>query len=249
MLSRNQFKQVQIARGLSMNEIIARTGIPAQAFVVLMNDTERDPSKLISAQTFETLEQVLGLKAGMSGLRDTGVIEWRVPAKSADRQAWLQAVESIRADMMGDQIGITVMSKQGTMFSKQVSAVFLFDADSRVKIVITHADRNTQRAILRIFGAHDPRMVNVEPAEYDLTCNLVANSVYRTQQFMIVLGGRQVRYTWSDVQAAAKEFNFTTDDLIEMMVRTVDEARNRAAVVDPAPAAVDIPVLRVAVAG
>lgn len=243
MLTRIQFRCVQTARGLTVEEIIAKTGIPAQAFMVLLNESsvERDPSKLISQQTFGTLEQVLGLKAGMNGLRNQGIIEWRVPQNRAGRQNWAAAVGNIRADLMGDDIRVAVMAKKRSLFGKYESAVFIHDVEANVKIVATRVDRSTERKIMAIFGEHEPRTVTVSPSEYELTCQLVANSVLRTHQFMIVVGGNTVRYTWADVEAAAKEFNFRTDDLIELMVDAVD-SRNRKATEDAIETA-GIPVL------
>jgi len=235
MISRKQFRHVQIARGLTVKEIIARTGIPAQSFMVLMDDAERDPSKLISDQTFKILEHVLGFEAGMNGLQRTNVIEWRVPAKADARAKWLSAVGNIRADLLGDHVEVAVMARKTRLLGRKEFALFIFDPDSRVKVVVTHADSGIQRALLKLFCVPEPLVVTVDESEYELTCNLVANSVYRPQQFMVVLGGKVARYTWNDVQAAAKEFNFTPDELIDLIVCAVDESRK---VTDPASSVV-----------
>lgn len=225
MLSRKQFTLVQTARGLSPEEIVARSGIPPQSFVVLMESDSRDgrdPSKLISESTFRRLAMVLSLDPGMTGLRNNSVIEWRVNTKR--RAEWQEAVEQLRTDLFSSSIEMTVVNLAGGgLFRKKESIVLIYDHETQVKLAVTKANPKVARFLKTAFGIEKPRMISMEEKEFIFTAKLIEHGVYRSNQFFIVLGGRAVRYTWADVQAAAKEFNFTTDSLIDLMVKTVSE--------------------------
>ena len=130
--------------------------------------------------------------------------------------------------------------------------IFLHDLDTDVKLAITHADMRTARFIKSLFGVENARAITMDVTEFDFTLRLIENGVYRSNQFYIILGGRRVRYTWGEVQAAAKEFNFTTDELIDLMVVKVHEriaSDECAPVVDEVPPSVEeTPSLRIVVA-
>lgn len=253
MLSRKQFGLVQIVRGLSTEEIIAKSGIPPQSFMVLMESDGRDgrdPSKLISESTFCRLAITIGLEPGMSGLRNNGVIQWRLNPKGRDK--WNDAARQLRQDLFSNQIEIAVITRPAPFYQRKQTMVFLHDLVSDVKLAITHGDTRTAKFVKDLFGVEDARTVAMEAGEFDFTLRLIDNGVYRSNQFHIVLGGRKVRYTWGDVQAAAKEFNFTTDELIELMVAEVQARLRRSEPVaenEVAPPSVEErPALRVAAA-
>ena len=249
MLSRKQFGLVQVARGLSTEETIARSGIPAQSFMVLMESDGRDgrdPSKLISQSTFTKLGQTLGLASAMDGLCRNNVIEWQVNAKQ--RRAWEAVVHQLRQDLFSDEFEMTVINRSAPFYTyakKKTSMVFLHDLNNDVKLAITEVDSRAIRFLSVIFQTKEVREVSMSAKEFDLTKKLISNGVYRVNQFHIVLGGRKVRYTWEDVQAAAKEFNFTTDELIDMMVRQ-RQAPQQTEEAASSPEAQSRPMLRVA---
>lgn len=252
MLSRKQFGLVQIARGLTTDEIIAKSGIPPQSFMVLMESDGRDgrdPSKLISESTFCRLALTLGLEPGMEGLRSNSVIEWRVNPKQ--REKWQEAVRALRQDLFSEQFEMTLITRPSSLFGKKSVLVFLHDLDTDVKLAITHGDMKTARFIKGLFAIENHRTVALDAKEFDFTLKLIENGVYRSNQFHIVLGGRKVRYTWGEVQAAAKEFNFTTDELIELMVSKVHQRIHGdapAVAAEPeVPSVEERPALRVAV--
>lgn len=254
MLSRKQFSLVQVARGLTTEEIVAKSGIPPQSFIVLMESDGtdgRDPSKLISESTFCRLAMTLGLESGMAGLRTNGVIEWRLNPK--ERNKWESAARTLRQDLFSSQIEMAVLNRPAPFYAKKSTITFLHDLDSDVKLAVTHGDLKTARFLKGLFGVESPRSVPMSAHEFDFTLRLIENGVYRSNQFHIVLGGRKVRYTWGDVQAAAKEFNFTTDELIDLMVESVHQRlQGEAAVVpvEPEVPSVEVtPTLRLASAG
>lgn len=228
-LSREQFQQVQIARGLTTDEIIAKSGIPAQSFMVLMESDGRDgrdPSMLISNSTFSRLAQILGLEPDMSGLRSNCVIEWRTNPKT--RAQWEESVSVLRKDLFSaNDIEIAVLVRPAPLLKKKSMIIFLHDLQSGVKVAVTNADKHTVRFVQSTFGCTANKVQEMEPKEFDLTCRLIENNVYRSNQFLIVLGGRKVKYSWVDVQAAAKEFNYTTDQLIELMVSRIYQEQEK----------------------
>lgn len=255
MLSRKQFAAVQIARGLTTEEIIARCGIPAQSFMVLMEEqpTGRDAAKLISHTTFIRLADVLGLEPNMAFLRTGGVVEWRVPAKN-EKGAWRNAVAQLREELFsdGESIEIAVVSRVRGWFSRGgQSMVFVHSPAPQpgrdIKLAVTGADPKTVQFLLELFGPGCVRKVTLDSGEFDITGKLISNGVYRATQFLIVLGGSSVKYTWADVQASAKEFNFTTDALIELMVDAVRRRNTEQANEISQDSSVDSrPALRVA---
>lgn len=252
MLSRKQFSSVQIARGMTTEEIIAKSGIPPQSFMVLMDSDGkdgRDPAKLISESTFRRLALVLGLEPGMSGLRTSGVIEWRVNQKQ--RSTWQAAVTQLRNELFGDRVEMTVINNAHKWYSpRRDSMVFIHslgdDQENDIKLAVTGADAKIVRFLTGLFGVEAPRKVEMDTKEFLFTAKLIENGVYRANQFFIVLGGRAVRYTWADVQAAAKEFNFTTDALIELMVATLKVRAEPSAETPPEASVEERPTLRVA---
>lgn len=254
MLSRKQFGLVQTARGLTTDEIITRSGIPPQSFMVLMESDGRDgrdPSKLISESTFCRLAMTLGLEPGMAGLRTNSVIEWRVNPKQ--RVNWQEAVRLLRQDLFSEHFEMAVITHPSPFYSRKSVMIFLHDLDTDVKLVVTHGNMKTARFLKGLFAVESYRTVPMETKEFDFTLKLIENGVYRSNQFHIVLGGRKVRYTWGEVQAAAKEFNFTTDELIELMVSSVHQriqSDSAISLVEPEVTSVEErPVLRIATGG
>lgn len=247
MLSRRQFGLIQIARGLSTEETIVRSGIPAQSFIVLMESDGkdgRDPSKLISEVTFIRLARTLGLEPGMAGLCAKSVVEWRLNQKN--RRSWDAAVHQLRKDLFSDSFEMAVVNRVAPFYSykRMRQMVFLHDLDTNVKLVITGVDSKAIRFLKHIFAIESAKSVMMDAQEFDLTAKLIENGVYRSNQFHIVLGGRKVRYTWPDVHAAAKEFGFTTDDLIDLMVTQIRQRHQPSA--PQAVSGEERPALRVA---
>lgn len=249
MLTRRQFGLVQVARGLSTEETVVRSGIPAQSFMVLMESDGkdgRDPSKLISESTFIRLARTLGLEPGMSGLCTKNIVEWKVNHKN--RRSWEAAVHQLRRDLFSDSFEMAIITRTVPFYTlpKKARMIFLHDLETDVKLAITGVDDRDIRFVQTIFAIESARAVTLDAHEFTLTAKLIENGVYRPNQFHIVLGGRKVRYIWADVQAAAKEFGFTTDDLIDLMISQVRQHHQPSA----SPVASDEhPPLRVVGAG
>lgn len=221
MLTKKQFQLVQVARGLPFDELVQRIGIPASSLMSLFGANEKDakdPNKLISQSTFERLMALLGVNLSMDGLHSSAVILWQCPAKAAQRKAWMAAVAELRKGLFSDDIELALLSEKRGMFRRTEKMVFLRDVARNVRIVLTGLSGRDLDAVAETFNDDYRRTELISPADFSFTKTLIGNNVYRATQFDAILGGKAFKYTWTDVQAAAKEFNFNPDNLIDLMV-------------------------------
>jgi hypothetical protein len=234
MLTRKNFRFVQVVRGLSIEEIIHKTGISAQAFMAMLDERSagKDPSKLISGGTFQRLSEVMGLRADMSGMRLRVVNEWRFTPKK--RKQWFEAVTGLSApttqgnSFFGENIELAVIARESSFLGRKGSIVLLHDIDRQVRIAITQVDAKAIRMLSTHFGAKNVRQTMLAPRDFEFTCRLLENGVYRPSQFDNCMGDKSGRYSWDDVLVASKEFGFKPEELINMMVDMV-RARTAAA--------------------
>lgn len=229
MLSRKQLHLIQIVRGLSVAEIIQRTGIPAQSLMAFIGGSDaegKDPSKLMSQTTYERVLALLGINQRFSGFRQNAVIEWRYSKAGAKGSpSWTDAMKRLRKELFsGDVELVEVKKKKSGIFPKDECMLFLRDNQEGIHLVITRADKQVRKLVQDTFGVEVIKSQTLTAQDFAITSELVSNSVYRVTQFNIIVGGKAVKYTWDEVMAAAKEFNFTTDDLIQLIVEKVHAA-------------------------
>lgn len=227
MLTRKQLQHMQTLRGLPIEEILQRTGIPNQSLMALISGSDKDakdPSKLMSQVTLERVLALLGVDRHLSGLRASMVNEWRVTDKTAKGfPTWKESFIAVRKELMSGNIHLAEIKKKTGLFGSREKLLLVFDEGTDVRIVITGANRKMISFLEIAFDTTAQRTEVQSPTDFELTKKLIQNGVYRSSQFNIIMGGKSARYNWSDVQSAAKEFNFHTDDLINMMVDRVKQ--------------------------
>lgn len=221
MLTRKQFQLIRVASGLSFDEIVQKTGIPATSLMVLFGATEKeakDPNKLIAQSTFEKVMSVLGVNTEMDALRAGVVVVWQYPLKAKLQGTWESAVAELRKSIFSDNIEIAEITGKGSLFSRKSKMLLLRDVETDVRIVITDTTKKLLGSVEGIFGVSSRSTETQNKMDFEFTTQIIKNGVYRLNQFDAVLGGKSFKYSWTDVQAAAKEFNFNPDDLINLMV-------------------------------
>jgi hypothetical protein len=229
VLTRKQLRMIQIARGLSMDAIVQKSGIPMQSLVALIGGSEKegkDPKKLISQATYEKVLSIVGIGQDFEGLRTGVVIEWTHGAQRSGRgeTSWVEAIKTLRKELFSEEIELAEIRKTTPFYRKGESLLLLHDAISGVRIVFSDCSASSRRFLESTFDARVKNLDVQTAVEFGFTKELIRNGVYRCTQFNIALGGNTIKYNWADVQAAAREFNFHTDDLINMMVETVQRS-------------------------
>lgn len=223
MLTRKQFRQIQRVRGLSAAEIINRTGIPPQSLMALMEGSDKDakdPQKMISTGTFQRLVDLLGIQAEFEGLRCRSVIEWPFDNRTRKGElSWKSSFSALAAELLSDDIELAEVRKANKgWFDRTTSLIYIRDVQNDVRIVVSNVTKAARQFIESALALKIDRIEEQQKIDFIITGKLIQNDVYRTRQFDIVVEGRHVRYTWGDVQAAAKEFNFEPEMLIDMML-------------------------------
>lgn len=233
MLTKKLFQQVLSARGLTAEQIVQRTGIPAESLDVLIGREEqegRDPGKLISQATFEKVLALLGIASDNSGLRAAGVLVWAYNAKAPKRQRaqWCEAVSNVREALMSDDIAIAELTTKNGFFAKKQYLMLVHDVQNNVFIGVVGLDKDARASLLRITGASVERSEALSEKEFVLHRKLMENGVYRRNYFTEMMVGRARTYGWTDVQAAAKEFHFSPEAIIDLMLAEVRRKEEEA---------------------
>lgn len=225
-LSRQQLSNLQIARGIPASEIQQRTGMPRASYEAMFNsDTaeEKELAKLVSRTTFERLTALLGISSDFKGLRSSGVLEWR--AEGTDKKTatrWTEAVAALLKERFTDKLMLTQISVRSTggafaFFRKQEQMVLIYDRVLGLRIAITRAPADLLGQIEKMAGITCQRRKELSQREFNDTREMIRHEVLRSVQFDSMTGIVAPTYTWLDVQAAAREFGFHTDDLVNMM--------------------------------
>jgi len=222
MISRKQIRHIQEARGLTPEQIVQKTGIPMQSLMALIFGSEtdgKDPNKLMSAATLEKILALLGVSHTFNGLRKNAIIEWRYANLSRKQQAsWKDAVLQLRRDFFSDQIHMSEMSAKAGLLKSREHLVFIYDEVSDLRIVVSGVDKSMRTTLETIFKTSISRSDTVTIGEMNFQRRLIENGVYRVKQFDVVMNGLSLKYDWEDVKAAAKEFNYSQEELIDLMV-------------------------------
>lgn len=226
-LSRQQLSNLQIARGIPASEIQQRTGMPRASYEAMFNSDaaeEKELAKLVSRTTFERLTALLGISGDFTGLRSSGVLEWRAEGtdkKTASR--WTEAVAALLKERFTDKLMLTQISVRSTggafarFFRKQEQMVLIYDRVLGLRIAITRAPADLLGQIEKMAGITCQRRKELSQREFNDTREMIRHEVLRSVQFDSMTGIVAPTYTWLDVQAAAREFGFHTDDLVNMM--------------------------------
>lgn len=234
MLTRKQLRCAQLVRGLTFDEIVQRTGIPPQSLMALIREGDKDPKdpkKLISQDTFEKVLALLGVDRAFNGLRAGIVLGWRAhKGQRGQDLSWKEAVVELRKAFFSNDVRMVQFSAKRGLFGRQYM-LFVSDVAADLRVIVTGADKALCDQLKKVFGAEFERIEQLRPEEFAFQSKLVEHGVYRTVQFDALVGGKMARYGWEDVQAAAKEFDFTTDNLVDLMLVAVTQ-RNVAVAAD-----------------
>lgn len=223
MMNRKQIGQALILSGMTPDEIMMKSGIPAESFHAIFGSREsgKDPSKLTSESTYNKLAMVIGLQAGMRDYRRDAVIELRFPVSKKARSEWMEAFNAVRTERLSGQLDIAMIHRKSGLFSKSESMLLIYDTQVGLRFVVSHLRKRDLHKLKDVLAPANERDIVMAERDFQSIGSLIANGVYRIAQFNVLLGGRASSYSWEDVKAAAKEFNFTTDDLIDLMVERV----------------------------
>jgi len=233
-LTRRQLAHIQVARGVPAEEIQQRTGMPRASYAVLFGPTgseqesDKEFGKLVSKTTFDRLIAHLGIDEELRGLRPSGVLEWRAEGtakKTATR--WIEAVEAILKEVLSEKLTlseITLRKPRGLRrrFSKTEAMVLVYDRTKGIRIAITHAPLDLLETFEKLTGLTCQRRVSLSQREFNDTREMIRHESLRSVQFDSLSGVVAPTYSWNDVQAAAREFGFHTDDLVNMMHETAE---------------------------
>lgn len=225
-LSRSQLRDLARARGLTLEALVKRSGIPMASLSAMLGETADDKAKdaslLVGQETYEKILSLIGINNEFTGLLPNAVREWAVPTKNLDR--WKEAVSSLRKDLLSDALLLVELHTKGSLFQSSKRMVLIHDAASGVQLAVTRADKAAVRFLETVCGAKCARRIAITRENFDLYRSLIENSACRSSQFIAMLGGGKLKYSWSDVMAAAQQFDFQTDDLVAMIA----DARQRA---------------------
>lgn len=224
-LSRQQLRDVSLARGVSMDDLVARTGVPMASLMAMMaGDGEKEARLLLSQETYGRILHLLGVSADGSGLAAKQVRLWVCPEKNF--AAWQAAFTSIKKTLLSDNASIVLAEivAGGTLFARKRRIVLLHDELSQASIVIAGVPDKFSAELQKIFGTPYAHSTKMSPSDYSRFLKLVDNNACSHAQFIGMLGGGTLRYSWADVKAAAQQFNLQPDDLILMISDRVHAA-------------------------
>jgi hypothetical protein len=236
-LTRRQLASIQIARGIPADEIQQRTGMPRASYDVLFsapqNDQDKEVTKMLSKTSFDRLITLLGIEPDFCGLRPSGVLEWRAEGTSKKiAQRWADGAASLIKELLTDRITIAEVVKRGSegwlsRFSEQERMLLIFDRARGIRIAVTRAPSDLLAKFEALTGVTCQRKVQLNPAEFRDTREMIRHEVLRSVQFDHLTGIVAPTYNWKDVQAAAREFGFSTDDLVNMMHENAERRSSR----------------------
>ncbi|WP_199033117.1 hypothetical protein [Ralstonia sp. ASV6] len=243
-LSRRQLQNIQIARGLSASDVKDRTAIPAASYDTLFTgDTEdgKEHNKMISQRTFKNLIDLLAINRSFSTLRSEGVIEWcaRGDSKAAVTR-WQEAVLSLLSELCSDNllvVEITTPAAKSGWFRRAAPVqrmVLLHDRTNNFRIALPEAPADMLATLQHSIGVPCETRFTITPAEFKEAREMIRHKVFHAVQFDALSGERRAKYAWRDVQAAAREFGFLPDDLVELMYAKAQERANEAAAAEAA---------------
>jgi hypothetical protein len=227
-LSRSQLRSIQIVRGISAEELQHRSGMPRASYDAIFGastgDEGKNAAKLMAMATFDRLVALLGIDKEYTSLRRTGVIEWR--AEGTDKVTspnWLEALPQLGVDMFSDSLSIVEVSQEGAKkgrFGRPTGVermVLLHDRIHNYRIAITEAPEDLVAQLERVFIGTCERRLEITAAEFHPAREMIRHDTFKSVQFDALSGAINPTYNWRDVQAAAREFGFLPDDLIELM--------------------------------
>jgi len=218
MLNRKQIGQALVLSGLTTKEILIKSGIPSESYQAIFDPKEgKDPGKLTSEVTYNKLAAVIGLQPGMRDYRRDAIIDLKIPKKRKARDEWFNVFTAVRAERLSSQLDMAIIRAKRGIFRRDEYQLLLFDTQINLRFVVTRMQKKDLADFQKICLPTNVRPVKLSYNEFNTIQQLVDNGVYRLSQFNILIGGRASSYTWAEVQAAAKEFGRTTDDLINLI--------------------------------
>jgi hypothetical protein len=226
-LTRRQLANIQIARGIPADEIQQRTGMPRASYDVLFGqsqgESDKEVTKMLSKTSFERLIALLGIEPDFCGLRQSGVLEWRADGTPKKTEArWVDATAAIVKELLSERLLIASVEqrRKDGVFGRWADTermLLIFDRPRGIRIAITRAPADLLAKLEGLTGVTCQRQVKLSSTEFRDTREMIRHEVLRSVQFDHLTGLIMPTYSWKDVQAAAREFSFSTDDLVNMM--------------------------------
>ncbi len=247
-LSRRQLRNVQTARGLPAAEVKHRTGMPSASYDAVFgvgaeSEEGKEPNKMVSQVTFERLIALLGIDAGFDTLRSVGVLEWRSAGTGgATPSPWQEAVVALVTELFSDDLLMVEISTEvgrSGWYKRAAGSermVLLHDRQNGFRIAITEASHDLAALLESAIGVACEKRYSIPANEFKEAREMIRHEVFRSVQFDALSGALAAKYSWRDVQAAAREFGFLPDDLIEMMHNRAQERAAGQPVEQNAPA-------------
>lgn len=231
-LRRKQLKDLVLLRGLTMESLVSRTGVPMASLMAMLSGTQDDkdknPSLLLSQDTYQRILSLIGVDAHNTGLAGGMVREWRFDQKQSAK--WREALEGLRKDLLSDQLVMVELHTARRLFGKQRRLLLVHDAVSNAQLVISGATQQLVGYLERVLGASSARRTVIGDKDFDMFASLIENGACRSSQFIAMLGGGKLKYNWEDVRAAAQQFDLQTDDLIVMIAEEVQRRASKTPV-------------------
>lgn len=236
-LSRRQLANIQVLRGIPAEEIQLRTGMPRASYEVLFSapqsDQDKEVTKMLSKTSFDRLIALLGIEPDFCGLRPSGVLEWRADGNAKKTtQRWAEAASALVKEQLSERLTIAEVVQRSSgrwmsRFAVQERMLLIFDRTRGIRIAVTRAPADLLGKFEALTGVTCQRKVTLNPAEFRDTREMIRHEVLRSVQFDHLTGVVAPTYNWKDVQAAAREFGFSTDDLVNMMHEHAERRSSR----------------------
>ncbi|TKC90126.1 hypothetical protein FAZ69_08220 [Trinickia terrae] len=216
--------------------------MPRASYEVLFSashtDQDKEVTKMLSKTSFDRLIALLGIEADFCGLRPSGVLEWRAegtPKKVT--QCWADAASGLIKELLSEHLTIAEVVLRGSdrwisRFVDQERMLLVFDRARGIRIAVTRAPADLLGKFEALTGVTCQRKVTLNPAEFRDNREMIHHEVLRSVQFDHLTGVVAPTYNWKDVQAAAREFGFSTDDLVNMMHEHAERRSSRQEVPD-----------------
>jgi hypothetical protein len=189
------------------------------------SENEKDPSMLLSQETYVRILHLIGVSADNTGLAPKQVRLWTCPSKNHGE--WRATLASVKKALFADNDAIVLaeVSTRKRMFGRSRRLVLMHDSRAEVDIVLAGVSDALSEELQSLCQTRYAHRTALSDKYFDMFLSLVENNACSHAQFVGMLGGGKLRYSWTDVQAAAQQFNMQPDDLIVMISERVGSAK------------------------
>lgn len=229
--TRASFLATQILNGLDARDIEARTGIaPSTLAVFTSQESTKSADMLMSPTSFGQLSRCLGISFDASkgpNLTSERILHWVYDERFKGQ--WMRSLESIRK-VFSNKVQIAVLRKPSSILDRLfrrgrcTTMIWVSDAEFKTKVVISNVPHRLTSKAVDIFAPTAERTVELRADEFDLRLSLIKHGALRLSEFASIIGDRAAVYTWRDVQNAARENDFSSDDVLVLIAKGAQAA-------------------------